>query len=280
MATLNIPNTFSNGTAANATEVNANFSAVKTFVETALVQADGSVKAGTSAINDGAITQAKLDSGVLNLLSPVGSILQYGGSSAPSGWLLCTGTELSITTYQSLYNVLTVNGTVFPYGANTNGSGSAGSTHFRLPNLQGRVPVGRDASQTEFDVLGETGGAKTHTLTSAEMPNHGHTVNQSDAGAHSHTVDGGAHAHTIPTRTYTGSAAHSHDGSRIAKSSSPSTANDDTSTVNGAYGDGSHAHSVSSVENHNHGVSVNNTGDGGAHNNLQPYIVLNYIIKF
>lgn len=280
MATLNIPNTFSNGTAANATEVNANFGAVKTFVETSVVQSDGSVKAGTSAISDGAITQAKLDSGVLNLLSPIGSILQYGGANAPTGWLLCVGTELSISTYQSLYNVLTATGTVFPYGANTNGSGSAGSTHFRLPNLQGRIPVGRDAGQTEFDALGETGGAKTHTLTSSEMPSHGHTVNQTDAGGHSHTVDGGAHAHTIPTRTYTGTSSHSHDGNRIAKSSSPSTANDDTSTVNGAYGDGSHAHSVSSVGNHNHSVSVNNTGGGGAHNNLQPYIVLNYIIKF
>ena len=60
MATLNIPNTFTNATIANANEVNGNFSAVKTFVEGSLVQADGSVKAGTAAINDGAITTAKI----------------------------------------------------------------------------------------------------------------------------------------------------------------------------------------------------------------------------
>lgn len=38
----------------------------------------------------------------------------------------------------------------------------------------GRVPVGIDAAQTEFDTIGETGGSKTHTLTTAEMPSHSH----------------------------------------------------------------------------------------------------------
>jgi hypothetical protein len=40
----------------------------------------------------------------------------------------------------------------------------------------GRVLVGLDAGQTEFDTLGETGGAKTHTLTVPEMPSHSHTT--------------------------------------------------------------------------------------------------------
>jgi microcystin-dependent protein len=40
----------------------------------------------------------------------------------------------------------------------------------------GRTLVGIDAGQTEFDTVEETGGAKTHTLTSAEMPSHSHTV--------------------------------------------------------------------------------------------------------
>lgn len=47
----------------------------------------------------------------------------------------------------------------------------------------GRVLVGVDAGQAEFDNLGETGGAKTHTLTTAEMPAHTHTINTWTAGA-------------------------------------------------------------------------------------------------
>jgi microcystin-dependent protein len=39
----------------------------------------------------------------------------------------------------------------------------------------GKVPVGIDTSQTEFDTVGETGGEKTHTLTIAKMPAHTHT---------------------------------------------------------------------------------------------------------
>lgn len=60
MATLNVTNTFTNGTAANATEVNQNFTDVKTFVEGSLVHADGTVKAGTVAIANGAITAPKI----------------------------------------------------------------------------------------------------------------------------------------------------------------------------------------------------------------------------
>lgn len=40
----------------------------------------------------------------------------------------------------------------------------------------GRVLVGIDTGQTEFDTLGKSGGAKTHTLTEAEMPAHKHTI--------------------------------------------------------------------------------------------------------
>lgn len=60
MATLSIPNNFVNGTVAVATEVNANFNAVKTFVE--------GISAGTN-IDDGAITYSKLDANVASQLA-------------------------------------------------------------------------------------------------------------------------------------------------------------------------------------------------------------------
>lgn len=46
----------------------------------------------------------------------------------------------------------------------------------------GRVPVGVDASQTEFDTVEETGGEKAHTLTTAEMPAHTHPANEEWVG--------------------------------------------------------------------------------------------------
>lgn len=97
--------------------------------------------------------------------APAGAILAYGGATAPNGWLLCDGAAVSRTTYADLFAAI---GTAFGVGD--------GSTTFNLPNTKGRVLAGKDAAQTEFDVLGKTGGAKTHTLTIAEMPAHSHNV--------------------------------------------------------------------------------------------------------
>lgn len=94
---------------------------------------------------------------------PAGVIVEWGSATAPPNWLLCEGQAVSRATYASLFAAI---GTT--YGAGN------GSTTFNLPDFRGRVPVGRDASQSEFDVLGESGGAKTHTLTVAEMPSHTH----------------------------------------------------------------------------------------------------------
>lgn len=80
----------------------------------------------------------------------------------------------------------------------------------------GRVTVAIDTGQTEFDVNGETGGEKTHTLTVTEMP------------AHTHTAQQGISLATAGSALYA--------GSQVSATSS--------------------------------------TGGGGAHNNLQPYIVV------
>lgn len=81
--------------------------------------------------------------------APIGTIIAFAGATPPSDYLLCDGTAISRTTYADLFAVI---GTTY-------GNGD-GSTTFNLPNIKGRVLVGQDTSQTEFDTLGETGGSK------------------------------------------------------------------------------------------------------------------------
>jgi len=176
-------------------------------------------------------TQKVTAATVQSFILPAGIVTPYSGSTAPTGWLLCDGTAVSRTTYAALYAVV---GTTY-------GSGD-GSTTFNTPNLKGRVPVGRDSTQTEFDTLGETGGAKTHTLTQAQMP---------------------SHTHTIP--------AHKHDINRATTQAA-------SGTGGGYEVDGSGATAYTETENAA-ADTTGSKGDGEAHNNLQPYIVVNYIVK-
>lgn len=77
------------------------------------------------------VKNATLDSSV-TFPSFVGMIASFAMSSAPSGWLVCNGAEYAIADYGDLHTAI---GTT--WGALTNGSGGAGSTHFVVPDLQG-----------------------------------------------------------------------------------------------------------------------------------------------
>lgn len=89
---------------------------------------------------------------LLKLIIPTGLITPFGGASAPDGFLLCDGAAVSRTTYADLFAVVGTN-----YGVGD------GSSTFNLPNLKGRVPVGLDTGQTEFNTLGKSGGNKSHS---------------------------------------------------------------------------------------------------------------------
>lgn len=108
----------------------------------------------------------------ISLSTLSGAIALWATGSAPTGWLLCDGSAVSRATYAALFAII---GTTY-------GSGD-GSTTFNLPNLKGRVPVGLDSAQTEFDTIAETGGAKTHTLTTGEMPAHTHDFTAAAPGS-------------------------------------------------------------------------------------------------
>jgi microcystin-dependent protein len=120
----------------------------------------------TAGIADSAITLAKLATALQAYLVPVGSISAYAGVTAPTGWLLCDGT--STTGYTALAALV---------GATT-------------PDMRGRFPIGDNAT---LALLG-TGGSLT--ISTSNMPSHGHTQD-----AHNHTQD--AHNHTQNSHNHT-----------------------------------------------------------------------------
>lgn len=174
---------------------------------------------------------------------PVGTgVLWFGDlESVPDNFIVPDGSIVNISDYPDLFAIW---GT--KYGGN-------GTTTFGLPNLKGKVVVMRDENDTDFDTVGETGGEKTHTLTSAEMPSHTHTQKS--------ITNPGDHAHNTWNVF---SFKHASGGI--------------TTTCTGEPGDG-RGNATQGAGGHTHTVTLNNTGGDGAHNNLQPYVVAYYIIK-
>ena len=145
----------------------------------------------------------------------------------------------------------------------------------------GRVPTGVDISQTEFNTVEKTGGAKTHVLTIAELPSHMHGMAHTHSMAHTHdsgsltAASAGDHQHTFGRGTGTGG-----HGSNAAQGNNTSPSTGNTSNT------GAHTHNVTGTTGgvstaDTGGSSAANTGTAGsgtAHNNLAPYITC-YMFK-
>jgi microcystin-dependent protein len=125
-----------------------------------------------NTIPNNSISLSELTSSVIDSLVPTGTITAFGGTVAPTGWRLCDGSALATASFPALFAVI---GNQYDVSG---GQSSPGAGQFRVPLLTGRVPVGRDAGQTEFDAMGETGGVKNVTLTGA----------QSGIAVHSHSI--------------------------------------------------------------------------------------------
>jgi microcystin-dependent protein len=181
------------------------------------------------------------------IMLPAGVTFPYAGTSAPSGYLLCYGQSLLRADYAALFTAI---GTTY---------GAADGTHFNLPDLRGRVVAGKDdmggssanrltnqSGGLNGDTLGASGGAETHTLTTTELASHTHVNTLNDPG-HTHVIKGGSGA-----------------GGGVAVIN------------NGAGSFNADDVTASRVT----GVTITNAsaGSGGAHNNVQPTFILNYII--
>ncbi|HNQ87901.1 MAG TPA: tail fiber protein [Verrucomicrobiota bacterium] len=130
---------------------------------------------------DSTVARRALAQEVLDELCPPGTIVAFGGSTAPiaNGWLPCDGRSVAISQYPRLHAAI---GTEW---------GSEGPGTFRLPDLRGRVPAGLDTLQFEFNTVGKTGGEKTHVLTTSEMPTHSHQTITYKASSVWHESAGG-----------------------------------------------------------------------------------------
>ena len=167
-------------------------------------------------------------------ISPVGSITMFAGATAPAGWLICDGLELgSEVKYDALHAVLN-----YSYG---------GSNRSSVPDLRGKVGVGKKSSEAGMNEMGETGGQYSPTHAS-----HDHNVTQAN---HSHTD-----YYTTGHAEWSGGDFHS-GGSGAKVRNDGHTTNTGTASSSTIYEDLSSAGS-------------------STYGNMMPYLTINYIIKY
>lgn len=95
----------------------------------------------------------------------IGEIRIFAGNFAPTGWAACNGQLLPISENETLFQLI---GTTY---------GGDGESNFAVPDLRGRLPVGRGAGPNlSARTIGDTGGVETVTITTNQLPGHAHTM--------------------------------------------------------------------------------------------------------
>jgi len=194
----------------------------------------------TAKIQDGAVTAAKLDSAAVSVLMPTATILPYAGISLPG----VAGDWLYCD--GSEYNREISPGVSTPLFlalGTTYGVGN-GSTTFNIPDLRGRVIAGQD----------DMGGTSADRLTGLSGGLNGDTLG----------ATGGAETHLL-TSAESGLPSHTHSVSFQTSITNDTTGGGNRLKIGGTTNTG--------------GVTGGAQDASSAHNNVQPTIILNYIIK-
>ena len=131
----------------------------------------------------------------LNYMCPTGAIILYGGTTAPTDWLLCDGTAVSRTTYANLFGII---GTSYGVGD--------GSTTFNVPDFLGRTVIGTGSgSGLTVRARGDKVGTETHSLSVDELASHYHNYYNPLAAGSLQTPIPGSSAAGLSATSETGS---------------------------------------------------------------------------
>ena len=229
-----------------------------------------------------AVAWATLNAGV-----PIGTVSMFAGSTPPVNWMWCNGAVYLDTDVPSLVAVL-----------NHAWPGSD-STHTAVPNLwSGRTPVGYDGSGWK---MGASGGEVNHTLSYSEMPSHAHGVSDPThahgayQNAHNHNIVTGSHSHTASQDYHvhggvavglsgpgTGAIAGGVGGGNLAigNTGGPSAANVYIGTAGNLGGYTDTQQPGVGIYGAGTGIGIAAAGGGATHNNMQPYTVIGFIIRY
>lgn len=198
----------------------------------------------------------------------IGSIVQFTGRTIPEHFLVCDGSAVSRTDYSDLFAVI---GTTY-------GDGDGTST-FNLPDLVEKVAIGASAGHA----IGSSGGEASHTLLTAELPAHLHSV---PAHGHAHTIvlKTPQLTHSITTQpSFTYTRCNSTAGTGVVQSGNSYTGRSNASMSRStSVGISDHAATACTMSGSITDCAAMTSGDAGsgdAHNNMMPYIALVYLIQ-
>ena len=191
------------------------------------------------------------------LLVPIGSIFTFAGSSAPAGYLICDGATVNRISYSNLFSVI---GTTYGPGNNT--------TTFNLPDMRNRFPIGVGLFN-----LGVTGGSSTATLTTNELPSHTHSGTTDSNGNHTHSITDPGHSHGRLNAIDDNNGSNNPGQAPVGDANDNYTSGYPTQSAQTGI-------SIQSAGNHSHSFTTNPSGAGNAFSILNPYISINFIIKY